>query len=118
MSTHSMIQSLTVLLLLLAVSIATADDYPPTRTFEAQMNSVRMPVSPNGTVTLRECDSCAFETVRVTPNTRYHVNGKSLKFSDFLAVLKDLRASGIDTLNVTRDETSQTAAVVFVYADE
>ncbi len=118
MNTQSIVQSLTVALLLIAASVAVADDYPATRTFEAQMNSVRMPVSPNGTVTLRECDSCAFESVRVTPRTRYHVNGKTLKFSDFLAVLKDLRASGIDTLNVTRDEASQTAAVVFVYADE
>lgn len=117
MTLINQIKALSLSILFLFAASVGAADYPPTKTFEAQMSSIRMPASLNGTVTLRECDSCPFETVRVTPNTRFEIDGKSYKFEDFLEALKELRGNGADGLNVTRDETSQTASVIFLYTD-
>ena len=104
-------------LLIASTSIATANSYPPTKTFEGIISSVRMPATPNGTITLRECDDCDFQTIRVTSNTRFEVNNKSVKFDDFRKLVLELKPEGEATVNVTRDEASQTVAVMFLYID-
>ena len=58
-------------LLLFTSTAATAQNYAPTRTYEVLVNSVRLPSSPAGTITVKECDDCDFETYRVTERTVY-----------------------------------------------
>lgn len=95
-------------------SIAFADDAPVTNTYEVSINSVRLPVSPNGTVSLRECDDCDYHAIRVTPNTQYTINDKHLRLTEFRKAVLDLKRRGDRTVNVTRDDATNTVVSVFL----
>jgi hypothetical protein len=96
-------------------SIAIADDAPATYTYEVSIKSLRLPVSPNGTVSLRECDDCDYHSIRVTPNTQYMINGEQLRLTKFRKAILDLKLRMDITVNVTRDEATSTVASVYVY---
>jgi len=102
-------------LLLLISTAAMAEKYPPTRTYEVSAQSVRMPDSSNGTITVKECDECDYETYRVNERTVYEMNGKSMRFEDFLLVIEKLRQDGDHAVNVRRDLQTNTITKVFVY---
>lgn len=94
---------------------AIADSLPPTKTYEVLVKVVRMPRAANGTISVRECDACDYETYRVTANTRYMLNGKNMRLKDFSVVIQNLRRDGDHVVNVTRDIQSNTITKVFVY---
>ena len=102
-------------LLLFTSTAATAQNYAPTRTYEVLVNSVRLPSSPAGTITVKECDDCDFETFRVTERTVYAVDGKSMRLDDFRLAVEALRLDPGNVVNVRRDIQSNTIAKVFVY---
>lgn len=102
------------LLLVLSCS-AIADSYPPTRTYEALASTVRMPDSSNGTLTVKECARCEYETYRVTSRTVYALNGKSMQLEDFLQAIERLKLDGDPNINVRRDLTTNTISKVFIY---
>ena len=111
----NMIKTITVAWMLVISSIAFADDVPATYTYEVSINSLRLPVSPNGTVSLRECDDCDYHSIRVTPKTQYTIDGKYLPLNEFRKAILDLRLRGDITVNVARDEATSTVASVYVY---
>ena len=100
--------------MLLTSTIATAQNYAPTRTYEVLAQAVRLPSSPAGTITVKECDDCAYETYRVTERTIYSVDGKKMRLDDFRLVIADLKLDGNQIVNVRRDIQSNTIAKVFV----
>lgn len=110
----NMIKMISLAWMLVFSSIAFANDAPPTKTFEVSINSLRLPVSPNGTVSLRECDDCDYHAIRVTPNTQYRINGKNLRLTEFRKAVLDLKRRGDRTVNVTRDDTTNTVDAVFL----
>ena len=111
----NMIKIISLAWMLVFSSIAFANDVPATKTFEVSIKSLRLPVSPNGTVSLRECDDCDYHAIRVTPDTQYKINGKHLRLTEFRKAILDLKLRGDITVNVTRDEASSTVASVYVY---
>ena len=102
-------------LLLLMGTSAIAQDYAPTRTYEVLVNSVRLPTGPSGTITVKECDDCDYETYRVTPRTIYAVDGKNMRLDDFRLAIEALRVDPSIAVNVRRDIQSNTIIKVFVY---
>ena len=50
---------------------------------EVQLTGLRLPASSNGTLGFKPCNDCDFESVRVTPATRYEANGQDLSLEDF-----------------------------------
>lgn len=102
-------------LLLVMSAAAMAQDYAPTRTYEVLVQSVRLPSSPSGTITVKECDDCNYETYRVTARTVYSVDGKPLRLKDFRAIIENLRLGNGHVVNVRRDLQSNTIVKVFVY---
>jgi hypothetical protein len=111
----NMIKIITVAWMLAISSIAFANDVPATNTFEVSIKSLRLPVSPNGTVSLRECGDCDYHSIRVTPNTQYMINGEQLRLTKFRKAILDLKLRMDITVNVTRDEATSTVASVYVY---
>jgi len=111
----NMIKTITFAWMMVMSSLVFASTMPPTKTYEVSINSLRLPVSPNGTVALRECDDCDYHTIRVTPNTQYVINDKHLRLTKFRERILDLKLRGDITVNVTRDETTETVVTVFVY---
>lgn len=102
-------------LLLIMGSAATAEDFPPTRTYEALVSTVRMPDSVTGTITVKECDKCEYETYRVTERTVYALDGRNMRLDDFLLALDQLKLDGDHSINVRRDLTTNTVSKVFIY---
>jgi hypothetical protein len=51
----------------------------------------------------------------VTPNTQYMINNEHLRLNKFRKLIVDLRLRGDITVNVTRDDDSNTVSSVFVY---
>lgn len=101
-------------LLLVTSTAATAQNYAPTRTYEVLAEAVRLPSGPTGTLTVKECDDCAYETYRVTARTIYSVDGKKMRLDDFRLVIAQLKLEGDQVVNVRRDIQSNTIAKVFV----
>lgn len=102
-------------LLLFVSTAAMGKDYPPTRTYESSVNSVRLPDSSNGTITVKECDKCDYETYRVTERTVYALNGKSMRLDDFRLVVEELKLGGDHNIDVRLDLQTNTISKVFVY---
>ncbi|MGB5258214.1 MAG: hypothetical protein WBN07_03355 [Woeseiaceae bacterium] len=102
-------------LLLFMSTTAIAQNYAPTRTYEVLVNSVRLPSSPGGTITVKECDDCDYETYRVTERTVYAIDGKSMRLEDFRLAIDAMRLDPSNVVNVRRDIQSNTIAKVFVY---
>lgn len=112
-----MIKTLAISVALVFSMSAYAQGVPPSKTFEISIFSVRMPVSENGTISIRECDDCDYHSLRVTPNTQYLLNGKAMKLDRFRQVLTEMRQRGDTTVNIKRDDTSNTVANVRVYGE-
>ncbi len=102
-------------LLLVMSAAAIAQDYAPTRTYEVLVQSVRLPSGPSGTITVKECDDCDYETYRVTERTVYSVDGKPMRLIDFRKVIESLGLTNGHVVNVRRDLQSNTIVKVFVY---
>ena len=111
----NMIKTITLAGMLLISPFALADSMPATTTYEASILTLRLPVSPNGTVTLRECDDCDYQSIRVTPGTQYKINDRHLRLNQFRKRILDLKLRGDITVNVTQDEATNTVVSVYVY---
>jgi len=51
--------------------------------YEVGIEDFRAPVSQNGVAVFKACADCERRLVRVTPATRYSINGKSVQLDDF-----------------------------------
>ena len=109
-----MIKTFTIALVLAFSISAFAQGVPMTKTFEVSIFSVRMPVSENGTISIQECDDCDYHSLRVTPNTQYLINERALKLDKFRQALTEMRQNGDTTVNVKRDDASNTVVNVRV----
>ena len=67
---------------LLSISLA-ATGQIVSQAYEIALGDFRAPVSQNGVAVFKECAECESMLVRVTPATRYTVNGKSVQLDDF-----------------------------------
>ena len=74
-----------------------------------------MPSAENGTITVRECRSCNYETHRVTARTVYALNGKNMSLGDFRELIGKLRLEGEHVVNVRRDIQTDSISKVFIY---
>lgn len=113
----TMIKTLAIALILGCSISAGAQSLPMTKTFEVSIFSVRMPVSESGTISIRECEDCDYHSLRVTPDTQYLINDKALKLDKFRQALAEMRQRGDTTVNVKRDDTSNTVVNVRVYGE-
>ena len=87
--------------LLLILSLPAAAEFTTiTRAYEAPLSDFRAPTSQNGIVTFKECSACQLLTIRVTTNTRYVLNNKSVSLTDFRAWLSTVRDRDRETVTV------------------
>jgi hypothetical protein len=92
-----MLRTLFVALALASVSVAAhADMRTVVKAYEVGVNDFRAPGTANGTLAMRACPDCKFQTLRVTSATRYQLNGAPVEFVEFLDALK---------LNQNRDKS-------------
>ncbi len=112
------IKTVLLSLLLVASTPALADSLPPTKTYEAMIKTVRLPQRPFGTLAVRGCEDCDYETYRVTQRTRYSIDNKSMRLKEFRAALEELALDKDHNVNVTRDINSNTIVAVFLFTTQ
>ena len=59
---------------------------------ELALRDLRLPADSDGTVTFRTCAACPVSTHRVTDETKYILNGRTLPLLEFVAGIADIRA--------------------------
>lgn len=62
---------------------AAADFTTVARAYEVKLNNFRLPVTTSGSLAMRECGECPLQSLRVTPDTRYLVNGNAVDLKEF-----------------------------------
>lgn len=78
-----MLRTLLVALLVSLCLPAAADFVVVSKAYELSLADVRLPATPSGTVTFKECKDCDYQTIRVTPETRYEVDAQPLTLQEF-----------------------------------
>lgn len=79
-----------VTLICLGLSAA-AEDRIISLAYEVTLSDFNAPVTANGGVTFKECAKCEQIRTRVTPDTRYAINGKSVRLEDFRKAVGQVR---------------------------
>lgn len=57
---------------------------------EVRLDHLRLPGTAGGTLSFKPCIECPWQTVRVSPNTRYEVNGRTYTLEDFRSELQNV----------------------------
>ena len=71
---------------LLSISFA-AIGQVVSQAYEIALGDFRAPVSHSGVAAFKKCPDCERELVRVTPATRYTIDGKSVQLDEFRKTL-------------------------------
>jgi hypothetical protein len=79
----------------------------PERPFELTLSQITLPKDTGGSVTLHECEKCGISTRRFFDGAKFVIDGREIRYADFLQVVNDLRGN-----SKTNDAT-----VVNVYID-
>ncbi len=73
---------LAVTLICLGLSAA-AEDRIISLAYEINLSDFHAPTTANSSISFKECAECEQIRTRVTPNTRYAINGKTVRLEDF-----------------------------------
>lgn len=79
----------TGLALALIAACACAPAWAGREAIETSANDVVMPSTPDGTIVLKPCSTCAPVSVRVTPQSRYFIRGREVTLQDMILQSKD-----------------------------
>lgn len=79
---------------------------------EVQPSNMTVPSSTNSRISYRVCDACDLETVRLTPATRFLINGELLEFSEFRNAFLTIRRRSNGYALLSIDARSKTVAQV------
>jgi len=78
---------------------AAADFQTVSRAHEVALSELTVPASQNGRILFKECESCETQAVRLTANTDFVVNGRSVRFEKFRTIAK--QANDAESVPVT-----------------
>ena len=81
---------LTIALLVMSLPVA-AEFTTVSLAHEVALSNVRVPATPSSGVQFRLCDDCDSIILRVTPHTRYLVNGEVVELKEFRANVFNIR---------------------------
>jgi len=65
----------------------------PERPFELPLSALTLPKNTSGSVTLRECNNCGLSTRRFMDGAKFLVDGREMRYDDFLKIANDLRSN-------------------------
>jgi len=82
--------------------------------YEIALSDFRVPATPSSGIIFKRCADCDMETVRVTPDTRYIVNNRSVTLKDFRKQVFQIRDRAAETIIVKHHLESDTIVSVSV----
>lgn len=105
-------------IVLLGISVSAAAQFTTVaRAYEIPFSEFRAPATPNGATSFRECADCEMLYVRVTPETRYSINGKVVRFDKFREALQLVRDRENTTVVLKHHLESDTVVSIDVPVD-
>jgi biopolymer transport protein ExbD len=107
-------KSLTIGVLICLSMPATAEFTTVTRAHEVALSEFRAPASNNGITAFKSCEDCKLITVRVTPETRYVLNDRSVQLKDFRAAISKVRSREDETVIVMHHLESDTVTAISI----
>lgn len=87
---------------------------PVTQTYEVAIGDFQAPISANGMAIFKPCDKCDRISIRVTPDTRYIVNGKAITLDKFRAAISDADRGALIPVAVMEHLESKTVVSIKV----
>lgn len=109
------IRKILVLIMFGLMSIqATAEFRTVMEVHEVYLVNVRLPGTESGTLTFSLCEKCELFTLRVTPATRYVVNGQTVTLVDFRKAVRGIRNRNEQMVDVFHELATNTATTVRV----
>ncbi|MEM8817524.1 MAG: hypothetical protein AAFX56_20090 [Pseudomonadota bacterium] len=104
-------------LMLLTALPATAQNEITAKAHEVRLSALRLPATPSGSVAFKACDTCEYTTRRVSGNTRWVLNNKTVSLAEFRAGLASVRNRSEAWVTVLHDLGSDqiTRVAVTVY---
>ena len=70
--------------MMIALSLSAGADFRTvSRAYEVPLNLFTVPVTHNGQIVIKECGDCKAVSARLTSETQYKINGKTVTLSDF-----------------------------------
>ena len=95
-----MIRKFTMMAAMLLIALPAAADFQTvSRAYEVALSDLTVPTSQNGRILFKQCRECDTESVRLTPNTQFVVNGRSVGFDKFRDIAN--QTSEADSVPVT-----------------
>ncbi len=81
---------ITAFMLMLAIPAA-ADFVTSARAYELVLSDLTVPPSQNSKLMFKECDDCDTRSIRLTPQTQFKIDGRSVRFDRFREVIRGVR---------------------------
>ena len=66
---------------------AAADSTIVQQAYEVALGDLRLPRAESGTIAFKECDRCDYMRMRVSADTQYQINGKTVPLKEFRAAM-------------------------------
>lgn len=73
------------------------------RAHEVRLSALRLPAAESGSIAFKACDTCGYTTRRVTPSTRWEINGQAVRFHKFQAALAAIQNREEQSVTVHHD---------------
>ena len=105
---------ITATLLCLALPAA-AEFVTLQQAYETALSDVRLPQSENGTIAFKGCESCDWQTERVTGATRYVLNGRAMPLDKFRVALSRVQNRDEEAVTVLHHLADDVVTEVTVY---
>lgn len=103
-----------IIALLLFSLTAEADFKTVSRAYEIALSEFRVPATPSSGVIFRQCPDCEAKSLRVTPATRYEVNGRPVTLKEFRESVFQVRDRAGETIIVLHHLETDTVVSVSV----
>ena len=91
---------------------AAADFEKVIEAHEVRLDHLRLPGTAGGTLSFKACVECAWQTVRVSPDTRYEANGRAYTLEAFRQALQEVTDPDSEWLTVMQHLESNTITAV------
>jgi hypothetical protein len=105
----------TLIAVLLSLSFSvSAENHIINQAYEIALDELRLPGNVVGTVSFKDCAACETQTIRVTVDTRYILNGRDTTLDDFRKAVNTVPDKERNISTVIHNLQSDTVIAVHV----
>ena len=100
---------------MISLSFSAAADFTTVeRAYEVNLATFNVPVTHNGIISFKECDTCEAVSARLTGQTRFIINGKAVELKEFRKSVFQVRDRSSKSVTVLRHLEADTVTSISV----